>query len=217
MEVANPICYQLFKVKKRTIQSEDNSNALLEGDIVLTLNGTIITRPSELDITSDAEVLDARVVRYCQEVNLKLQTVLVDDFETKRAVLFCGATLQPPHHAARLRVGKSPSEVYVSDITSGSPASHYDLSTATFITHVNDTEARDLDSLLKAAKTIPDNVSKSIWIRKHYRSPLMQADFTLTTISLSGIKKVIKMRKNDHYFPTKEWIRASPKWIVRSI
>ncbi|PMD37767.1 trypsin-like serine protease [Hyaloscypha variabilis F] len=200
VEVANPSCHQLFKVKKRTIQSDDKSKALLEGDIVLTLNSGIITRLSELDINDDAESLDARVVRYGEEVNLELQTVLADDFETKRAVLFCGATLQPPHHAARLRVGKSPSEVFVSSVRGGSPASHYGLSAATFITHVNDTAARDLDSLLKAATTIPDNTN-----------------FTLTTMSLSGIEKVMKMRKNDHYFPTKEWIRATPKWIERVI
>jgi hypothetical protein len=45
----------------------------------------------------------------------------------------------------------------------------------------------------------------------------MPTDFTLTTMSLSGIEKVMKMRKNDHYFPTKEWIRATPKWIERVI
>lgn len=166
VEVANPSCHQLFKVKKRTIQSDDNSKTLLEGDIILALNGRIITRLSELDITDDAEVMDARVVRYGEEVNLGLQTVLADDFETQRAVLFCGATLQPPHHAARLRVGKSPSEVFVSSVMGGSPASHYGLSSATFITHVNDTVACNLDSLLKAAMTIPDNASESILIIK---------------------------------------------------
>lgn len=167
VEVANPSCHQLFKVKKRTIQCDNNSRALLEGDIILTLKGSIITRLSELDITDDAEVLDARVVRYGEEVKLELQTVLADDFETKRAVLFCGATLQPPHHAARLRVGKPPSEVFVSSVVGGSPADHYGLSRATFITHVNDTVACELDSFLEAAMAIPDNTCKSNLMSDH--------------------------------------------------
>ncbi|KAH6721885.1 nuclear serine protease-like protein HtrA2/Nma111 [Leptodontidium sp. MPI-SDFR-AT-0119] len=200
VEIANSYCHQLFKVKKRTIQGDDNLRALLEGDIVLTLNGNIITRLSETEIQDDAEVLEARVVRYGEELDLKLDTVLADDFETKRVVLFCGATLQPPHHAARLRVRKSPSEVFVSSVVRGSPANHYGLIPATFITHVNDTEAGDLDSFLEAAMAIPDN-----------------SNFTLTTMTLSGIEQVMKMKRNDHYFPTKEWSRASPKWTARLI
>jgi hypothetical protein len=158
VEFANPSCQQLFKVKKRTIQRGDNLRAFLEGDIILTLNASIIT---EFDITADVEVLDTLVVRYAEEVNSELQTVLADDFETKRAVLFCGATLQPLHHAARLRVGKPPSEVFVSSVMGGSPASHYGLSPATFITHINDTVGCDLDSFLEVAMTIPGNASKS--------------------------------------------------------
>ncbi|KAK0100759.1 hypothetical protein ONS95_007209 [Cadophora gregata] len=200
VEVANSYCHQLFKVKKRTIQSDDDSRALLEGDIILTLNDNIITRLSETEIQDDAEVLKARVVRYGEEVDLELDTVLADDFETKRVVLFCGATLQPPHHAARLRVGKSPSEVFVSSVIRGSPSSHYGLIPATFITHVNDTEAGNLDSFLDAAMAIPDN-----------------SNFTLTTMTLGGIEQVMKMKRNDHYFPTKEWTRASPKWTCRLI
>jgi pro-apoptotic serine protease NMA111 len=108
-----------------------------------------------------------RVVRY-GEVNLELQTVLADELETKRAVLFCSATLQPPYHAARLRVGKPPSEVFVSSVMRGSPASHYGLSPATFITHVNDTVACELDSFLEAAMTIAGNASKSNLMSDRY-------------------------------------------------
>ncbi|KUJ16692.1 trypsin-like serine protease [Mollisia scopiformis] len=200
VEVANTSHHQLFKVKKRTIQCEDTSRSLLEGDIILTMNGNIVTRISELDIMDDAETVDVRVVRDGEEVNLKLQTVLSDDLETKRALLFCGALLHAPHHDARLRVGKPPSEVFVSCILDGSPARHYGLHTTMFLTHINAIEARDLDSFLEAAMAIPDNTN-----------------FTLTTRSLSGIEQVMKMKRCDHYFPTMEYIRASPKWIARSI
>jgi len=82
----------------------------------------------------------------------------------------------------------------------GSPSNHYGLTPAIFITHVNDTEAGDLDSFLAAAMAIPDNTN-----------------FTLTTMTLGGIEQVMKMKRNDHYFPTKEWTRASPKWTGRLI
>ncbi|CZT44030.1 related to C.jejuni serine protease [Rhynchosporium secalis] len=198
VEIANPYCHQLFKVKKRIIYNDDDSRSLLEGDIVLTLNGKIITRLSETDIQDDNEVLKARVVRFGEELDLELDTVLADELETKRIVLFSGATLQTPHYAARLRVGKSPSEVYVSSVARGSPAAHYGLSQASFITHVNDTKAGDLDLFLEAAMAIPDN-----------------SYFTLTTMTLGGIEQVMKMKRNDNYFQTKEWARASPKWFCR--
>jgi S1-C subfamily serine protease len=76
--------------------------------------------------------------------------------------------LQPPHHAAKLRVGKPPSEVYVSSVMRGSPAGHYGLSPATFITHVNDTATSELDSFVKTALAIPDNASKSNFMSNRY-------------------------------------------------
>lgn len=106
--------HQVFMVTKRTFERDETDEALLEGDILLTLNGKLITRISELDVMYDNEVLDAVVVRDCEELHIRLPTVAADDVETDRAISFCGAILHRPHHAVRQQISKLFSEVYVS-------------------------------------------------------------------------------------------------------
>lgn len=158
----NSARHQLFMVRKRTFEqaSEGEVGALLEGDLVLSLNGKIITRVSELDVMYDHEYLDAIIVRDCVEMNVRLPTVSADDLETDRAINFCGAVLHKPHHAVRQQISKLHSEVYVSARSRGSPAYQYGLAPTNFVTHVNGKETRDLKSFLKAVVDIPDNTCK---------------------------------------------------------
>jgi len=114
---ANPSRHQLFMVRKVDCPPpsfKEKADALQEGDIILTLNGKLITRVSEFDIMYDQEVLDALIVRNGQEMHVKVPTVPTEDLETDRAVVFCGAVLQKPHHAVRQQISKLHSEVYVS-------------------------------------------------------------------------------------------------------
>lgn len=114
---ANPSRHQLFMVRKVDCPPPSftsDANSLQEGDIILTLDGQLITRVSELDIMYDKEVLDALIVRDGEEMRLKIPTVPTQDLETDHAVVFCGAVLQKPHHAVRQQISKLHSEVYVS-------------------------------------------------------------------------------------------------------
>ena len=99
---ANTAHHQLFTVTKRTFErNEQEGGALLEKDVLLTLNGKIITNISDLDVMYSHETLDSIIVRDCQELKIKLSTVAADDVETDRAVSFCGAIFHAPHHAVR--------------------------------------------------------------------------------------------------------------------
>ncbi|ERT01594.1 Pro-apoptotic serine protease NMA111 [Sporothrix schenckii ATCC 58251] len=195
VSAANTARHQLFMVTKRTFErtfdkSQNGSIGLKEGDILLTLNGRLITRISELDIMYNHEVLDATIVRGCQEIKLDLLTVAADDHETDRAVSFCGAVLHRPHHAVRQQISKLFSEVYVSARTRGSPSYQYGLAPTNFITHVNGKPTPDLDAFLAAVKQIPDNTY-----------------FRLKAMTFDSVPWVATMKKNEHYFPTVEWIK----------
>jgi S1-C subfamily serine protease len=157
----NPSRHQLFMVRKRTFERTPSATSLLEGDVILTLNGKTITRVSELEIMYDHEVLDAVIIRETKEISIKLPTVSADDLETNRAISFCGAILHRPHHAVRQQISKLHSEVYVSARTHGSPAYQYDLAPTNFITHVNGKPTPDLETFLKVVVDIPDNTCKS--------------------------------------------------------
>jgi S1-C subfamily serine protease len=131
--------------------------SLLEGDIILTLNGKMCTTISDFDVMYSHEFLDAVIVRECEEMQLQLPTVSVDDTETDHAVSFCGAILHRPHQAVRQQISKLHSEVYVSSRIRGSPAYQYGVAPTNFITHVNGTPTPDLKSFIAATREIPDN------------------------------------------------------------
>ncbi|KAK7956795.1 nuclear serine protease 2 [Apiospora aurea] len=187
---ANEHTHQLFMVSKRTFERGNKPQVLLEGDIILTLNGNMITRVSELDVMYSHDILDAVIVRKSKELHLQVPTVTTDDVETDHAVSFCGAILHAPHHAVRQQISKLHSEVYVSARTRGSPAYQYGLAPTNFITHINNKPTPDLQSFLEAVVKIPDNTY-----------------FRIKAMTFDNVPWMITMKKNEHYFPTMEWIK----------
>ncbi|KAI9674180.1 MAG: hypothetical protein M1817_001998 [Caeruleum heppii] len=187
VEVENPERHQLFMVRKVEC---GHDQTLKEGDLLLTLNNQLITRVSELDIMYDHEVLDAIVVRESKEVPLKVPTVPTENLETDRAVIFCGAVLHSPHHAVMQQISKLHSKIYVSARTRGSPSYQYGLAPTNFITAVNGVKTPDLISFVKEVNKIPDNTY-----------------FRLKAVTFDNVPWVVTMKKNDHYFPTMEFIK----------
>lgn len=163
---------------------------MLEGDVILSFNGKLITRVSDLDIMYDNEILDAVIIRKQKETSIKVPTVPTEDLETDRAVLFCGAILHRPHHAVRQQISKVHSDIYVSGRMRGSPACAYGLAPTNFLTHVNGVSTPDLSSFLHEVKKIPDNTY-----------------FRLKVMTFDNVPWVATMKKNEHYFPTIEFVK----------
>lgn len=150
----------------------------------------------------DNECLDALIVRGGKEMTLKVPTIPTEDLETDRAVIFCGAALHRPHHAVRQQISKLHSEVYVSARTRGSPSYQYGLAPTNFITAVNDSPTPTLTEFLTAVNAIPDNTY-----------------FRLRVCTFDNVPWVATMKKNEHYFPTVEYVKDASEpngWKVRS-
>lgn len=182
---ANPARHQLFMVRKidcAPVSGPGDVQALQEGDIILTLNDKLITKVSEFDIMYDQESLDALIIRNGKEMRIKIATVPTEDLETSRAVIFCGAVLQKPHHAVRQQISKLHSDIYVSARSRGSPAYQYGLAPTNFITHVNGVRTPDLDAFVKEVSKIEDNTY-----------------FRLRAMTFDNVPWVVTMKKNDHY------------------
>lgn len=181
---SNPARHELYMVRKVDCASPlaTDTQALEEGDVILTLDGRLITRVSEFEVMYDKETLDALVVRRGTETRLSLRTVPTQDLETDRVLSFCGAVLQKPHQAVRQQISKLHSEVYVSARSLGSPAYHYGLSPTNFVTAVNDVPTPDLDSFIERVNAIPNNVY-----------------FRLRCVTFDNVPWVVTMKKNDHY------------------
>ena len=186
-EKADPERHMLFMVRKIDCGHE---NGLSEGDVLLTLNGKMITRAPDLDVMYHNDSLDGIVLRERQELHLTIPTVSTADLETDRIVFFSGAVLQRPHHAVRQQISKVHSEVYISSRAHGSPAYMYGLTPTNFITHINGVRTPDLSAFLLQVQSIPDN--------DYFRIKIMSWD---------NIPWVATMKKNEHYFPTLEYVK----------
>ncbi|KAI3532308.1 nuclear serine protease 2 [Colletotrichum abscissum] len=148
---------RVFIVLRQTLERSRQTPSLLEGDILLTLNGKLIVETIDLNVMYSHRVLDAVVVRNGQEHRIKATTITTEDVETDHAVVFCGAILQQPYLAVRQQLSQLHSEVYVTFHDLGSPASRFNLRPTYFITHVNGNPTPDLKAFLEIAKKIPDN------------------------------------------------------------
>ena len=187
VEQDDPERHQLFMVRK---VDAGNTNGLIEGDVILTLNDKLITRVADLDIMYYNSTLKAAIIRKQQQMLLDIPTVPTSELETDRVVVFCGAVLQPPHHAVRQQISKIHSDIYVSARMRGSPSYMYGVAPTNFIMAVNGTPTQDLESFIRETSKIPDNTY-----------------FRLKVMTFDNMPWVATMKKNEHYFPTVEFIK----------
>lgn len=187
VERENPERHQLFMVRKI---DAGHIGGLKESDILLTLNDRLVTLVSDLDIMYGQETLRAKVIRGREQIELDVPTVPTKELETDRVVVFCGAILHRPHHAVRQQISKIHSDIYVSARTHGSPAYMYGLAPTNFITAVNGVPTQDLEAFVRETNKIPDNTY-----------------FRLKVMTFDNVPWVATMKKNEHYFPTKEFVK----------
>ncbi|KAK1041261.1 hypothetical protein LTR33_015711 [Friedmanniomyces endolithicus] len=143
-----------------------------------------------MDVMYTHDTLRAVVVRKQQEVELDIPTVPTSELETDRVVVFCGAVLHRPHHAVRQQISKVHSDIYVSARMGGSPAYMYGLAPTNFILAVNAVPTPDIQSFLREVNKVPDNTY-----------------FRLKVMTFDNVPWVATMKKNEHYFPTVEFIK----------
>lgn len=187
VEREDPERHQLFMVRK---VDAGHVSGLTEGDIILTLNGKLITRVADLDIMYSNPILDAVIIRKQEQMQLQVPTVPTSELETDRVVVFCGAILHRPHHAVRQQISKVHSDIYVSARLRGSPAYMYGLAPTNFLMAVNSVPTPDLESFVREINKIPDNTY-----------------FRLKVMTFDNVKWVCTMKKCEHYFPTVEFVK----------
>ena len=99
--------HQLFMIRKIACADAGvcESESLLEGDIILTLDGELITRVSELDIKNNNGTLDALIFRNGQEMRLTVPTIPTKKLQITQAILsvvpFSRAHIMPYYNRYR--------------------------------------------------------------------------------------------------------------------
>ena len=174
----------------------ENQSPLKFGDIVLTVNGRLVTSMRDLSPMYTRERLAFQVVRDLQVLALDVPTVDTTSIDTSRVLFWCGALIQEPHNAVHQLMESIPSRVYVTRKSPGGPMAQYGILTSVFITHVNDQETPDLETFIRVTTGIPDNT----YVK-------------LRLVSFDHVPGAISMKTNYQYFPTQETRKNSEgKW-----
>ncbi|KAJ1961539.1 hypothetical protein IWQ62_003831 [Dispira parvispora] len=156
VEAANPYRRQLYIIRRIETNSPC-ARLLKELDVILTVNGRIVTTIADLDDQYHQEELTMEVLREKRIHQLSVPTAPAVNGDTKRVALWAGAVIQPPHRAVLQQSKLTPSMVYVTSVAKGSPASQYGLYPSMWITQVNGQPTPDLDAFISATRNLPDN------------------------------------------------------------
>ncbi|RKP07353.1 hypothetical protein THASP1DRAFT_30834 [Thamnocephalis sphaerospora] len=185
IEASNQHRHMLLYVLNILASDSAAACVLQVGDVVLEINGKVVTRMGDLAVQNNAE---ATLFRDGKEVRVRLPTTELTGVETTRVIGWAGALVQEPYRAVLEQVKRIPSGVYVSCTLYGAPANTYDLKPGVWITEVDGKPVNSLDSFLAAVSDC-EREAHGGYIR-------------LTTVSRAEMTGVLSLRTDPHYWPT---------------
>jgi S1-C subfamily serine protease len=185
----------------RMVGGSPASKILQQGDLVLAIDGNVVTRFREVErAAADKPTVKVTIWRGHGEQTLEVPTVELPGSDLDRLVEWAGATLQAPHRAMSAQRGIPPVGVYVGYFAYGSPATRYGLYPGRRIVEVDGVPTPDLDAFLAAVNGKPD-----------------RASVRLKTITWNNAPEVITLKLDEHYWPTYELVHKSGGWERRSL
>ena len=186
----------------RLVGGSDAAERLQQGDLLLAIDGAVVTRFREVErAAADKERVKVTVWRGQSEQTLDVTTTQLPGTDVERLVEWGGATLQAPHRAMSVQRGIEPKGVYVAYFAYGSPATRYALYPGRRIMEVDGVPTPDLDTFLKAVTGRPDRSS-----------------VRLKTITWNNAPEVITLKLDKHYWPAYELTRgADGSWARRAL
>ncbi|HUI60387.1 MAG TPA: trypsin-like peptidase domain-containing protein [Steroidobacteraceae bacterium] len=196
----NPTQRQALTVV-RMVGGTPASRLLQQGDLVLAIDGKVVTRFREVErAAADRPQVKVTVWRGAGEQTLDVNTVELPGADIDRLVEWGGATLQAPHRAMSAQRGVAPVGVYVGYFSYGSPATRYGLYPGRRIVEVDGVPTPDLDAFLGAVTGRSD-----------------RASVRLKTITWNNAPEVITMKLDKHYWPAYELTHSADGWQRRAL
>jgi S1-C subfamily serine protease len=185
----------------RLVGGSDAARQLQPGDLVLAIDGKVVTRFREVErAAADKETVAVTIWRNRAEQTLSVRTAALPGADVARIVQWAGATLQAPHRAMSSQRGVDPVGVYVAYFAYGSPATRHGLYPGRRITEVDGVPTPDLDAFLKVVLGRPDRSS-----------------VRLKTITWNNAPEVITLKLDKHYWPAYELTHTDAGWVRRSL
>ena len=198
-ETHNPLRRQVLAIT-RIVAGSPAEKVLRTGDLLLSIDGRVVTRFREVERAAQKPHVRLVVWRDGAAVPLQLDTAALNGRDVERIVLWAGVTLQAPHRALAAQHGIAPEGVFVAYFLYGSPATRSGLWAPRRIVEVDGKPTPDLDAFLAAMAGKAD-----------------RADVLLKTITWSNVVEVITLKLDKHYWPTYELRRVEEGWERREI
>jgi len=200
LELASPNQRQVLSIV-RLVGGSPAVGRLKQGDILLAVDGKVLTRFREVELAvADKPEVSVTVWRDGEEQLIVLPTATLSGNDIDRIVMWAGATLQAPHRAMLAQRGIPPVGVYVGYFAYGSPATRYGLFPGRRIVEVDGIPTPDLDAFLKVVSGRPD-----------------RSAIRLRTITWNNAPEVITLKLDRHYWPTYEVKRTAEGWVRRDL
>jgi len=200
LELASPNQRQVLSIV-RLVGGSPAVGRLKQGDILLAINGKVVTKFREVELAvADKPDVNVTVWRDGEEKQVPLATAALTGNDIDRIVMWAGATLQAPHRAMIAQRGIPPEGVYVGYFAYGSPATRYGLFPGRRIVEVDGIPTPNLDAFLKVVSGRPD-----------------RSAIRLRTITWNNAPEVITLKLDRHYWPTYELKRVGEGWERRDL
>jgi S1-C subfamily serine protease len=196
VEDHDPARRQVLSVD-RPVAGSPGESLLQPGDLVLAIDGKIVTRFREVEHAVQSPGVEVTVWRDGAEKVLKVRTVALDGGDLDRVLVWAGATLQAPHRAMAAQRGIPLDGVFVAFFYYGSPSTRYGLYAGRRITEVDGQPTHDLDAFIAAVRGKADHAS-----------------VRLKTVAWNGQVDVITLKLDKHYWPAFELKRQTDgSWL----
>lgn len=199
LEKNNPLRRRALSIT-RIVAGTPAARLLRNGDMILAIDGNVVTSFRELEKSVQKDEVTVTVWRDDKAVNFEVETAALDGHGIDRAVSWAGALLQDPHRAMAAQRGIEPYGVYVAFFSYGSPATRYGLWAGRRIVEVDDTPTPDLQSFVDAVANKQD-----------------KASVRLKTVTWNGAVEIITLKLDNQYWPAYEIRRTQEGWIRTAI
>jgi S1-C subfamily serine protease len=172
---------------------------LQTGDVLLAVDGKPVATFRQVEKDTTQKDVDLTVLRDGAVQDIKTSTVSLPSDGTERILLWAGALLQKPQHAAAAQREVPSDGLLVGFYNFGSPASRYGLVAGWRIVGVNGTATPDMDSFIKAVQGLKDRDAVRLAVK-----------------NWEGTGQVITLKLDQKYWPTYEVIRTDQGWVRRA-
>ena len=194
LEADNPVNRRALSVS-RLVAGTDAAQKLRNGDMILAVDGEVVTSFRGLEKAVQKPAVTITVWRNNEALDIEIATAALDGSGIDRAVSWAGALIQDPHRPMAAQRGIEPYGVYVAFFSYGSPATRYGLWAGRRVIEVDDTPTPDLEAFVQAVAAKEDRES-----------------VRLKTVTWNDVVEVITLKLDNQYWPAYEIKRTEDGW-----